>query len=51
MLQTQQWNNIFYMTPQEGGLYTWIATNLVGADLSSVMIKVDGPFPQDNNGI
>ncbi|KAM5303603.1 leucine-rich repeat neuronal protein 3 [Glossophaga mutica] len=34
----------------EGGLYTCIATNLVGADLKSVMIKVDGSLPQDNNG-
>ncbi|XP_024418921.2 leucine-rich repeat neuronal protein 3 [Desmodus rotundus] len=38
------------ITPAEGGLYTCIATNLVGADLKSVMIKVDGSFPQDNNG-
>ncbi|XP_003469916.1 leucine-rich repeat neuronal protein 3 [Cavia porcellus] len=37
------------ITPKEGGLYTCIATNLVGADLKSVMIKVDGSFPQDNN--
>ncbi|KAJ1063349.1 hypothetical protein K5549_017720, partial [Capra hircus] len=38
------------ITPAEGGLYTCIATNLVGADLKSVMIKVDGSLPQDNNG-
>ncbi|KAM6201725.1 leucine-rich repeat neuronal protein 3 [Rhynchocyon petersi] len=38
------------ITPKEGGLYTCIATNLVGADLKSVMIKVDGSFPQDKNG-
>ncbi|KAF6086364.1 leucine rich repeat neuronal 3 [Phyllostomus discolor] len=38
------------ITLAEGGLYTCIATNLVGADLKSVMIKVDGSFPQDNNG-
>ncbi|VCW64432.1 unnamed protein product [Gulo gulo] len=37
------------ISPTEGGLYTCIATNLVGADLKSVMIKVDGSFPQDNN--
>ncbi|XP_075413785.1 leucine-rich repeat neuronal protein 3 [Tenrec ecaudatus] len=38
------------ITTKEGGLYTCIATNLVGADLKSVMIKVDGSFPQDKNG-
>lgn len=38
------------ITPTEGGLYTCIATNLVGADLKSVMVKVDGSFLQDNNG-
>uniref|UniRef100_F7EZN3 Leucine rich repeat neuronal 3 n=1 Tax=Monodelphis domestica TaxID=13616 RepID=F7EZN3_MONDO len=38
------------ITPKDGGLYTCIATNLVGADLKSIMIKVDGSFPQDNNG-
>ncbi|XP_037692286.1 leucine-rich repeat neuronal protein 3 [Choloepus didactylus] len=38
------------MTPKEEGLYTCIATNLVGADLKSVMIKVDGSLPQDDNG-
>lgn len=38
------------VTQKESGLYTCIATNLVGADLKSVMIKVDGFFPQDNNG-
>ncbi|NXI57543.1 LRRN3 protein, partial [Chloroceryle aenea] len=38
------------ITQKESGLYTCIATNLVGADLKSVMIKVDGSFPQDNNG-
>ncbi|KAM7120781.1 leucine-rich repeat neuronal protein 3 [Molossus nigricans] len=38
------------ITPTDGGLYTCIAANLVGADLKSVMIKVDGSFPQDNNG-
>lgn len=38
------------ITPKEGGLYTCIATNLVGADLKSIMIKVGGSVPQDNNG-
>lgn len=28
-----------------------IATNLVGADLKSVVMTVDGPLPQNNNGI
>ncbi|XP_032638811.1 leucine-rich repeat neuronal protein 3 [Chelonoidis abingdonii] len=37
------------VTQKESGLYTCIATNLVGADLKSVMIKVDGSFPQDSN--
>ncbi|NXR84643.1 LRRN3 protein, partial [Pycnonotus jocosus] len=38
------------VTQRESGLYTCIATNLVGADLKSVMIKVDGSFPQEHNG-
>ncbi|KFP02655.1 Leucine-rich repeat neuronal protein 3 [Calypte anna] len=38
------------VTQKESGLYTCIASNLVGADLKSVMIKVDGSFPQDSNG-
>ncbi|XP_052523911.1 leucine-rich repeat neuronal protein 3 [Tympanuchus pallidicinctus] len=38
------------VTEKESGLYTCIATNLVGADLKSVMIKVDGSLPQDSNG-
>ncbi|NXX48575.1 LRRN3 protein, partial [Tricholaema leucomelas] len=38
------------VTQKESGLYTCIATNLVGADLKSVMIKVDGSFPQDSSG-
>lgn len=38
------------IVPADGGVYTCMATNLVGADLKSVMIKVDGSFPQDNNG-
>lgn len=35
---------------KEAGLYTCMATNLVGADLKTVTIKVDGYFPQDING-
>ncbi|XP_029766742.1 leucine-rich repeat neuronal protein 3 [Terrapene carolina triunguis] len=42
--------DISKVTQKESGLYTCIATNLVGADLKSVMIKVDGSFPQDSNG-
>ncbi|XP_050792120.1 leucine-rich repeat neuronal protein 3 [Gopherus flavomarginatus] len=41
--------DISNVTQKESGLYTCIATNLVGADLKSVMIKVDGSFPQDSN--
>ncbi|CAI5785436.1 leucine-rich repeat neuronal protein 3 [Podarcis lilfordi] len=37
------------ITQKESGLYTCIATNLVGADLKSIMINVDGSFPQDNH--
>ncbi|XP_054845388.1 leucine-rich repeat neuronal protein 3 [Eublepharis macularius] len=37
------------ITHQESGLYTCIATNLVGADLKSIMINVDGSSPQDNH--
>ncbi|XP_074840187.1 leucine-rich repeat neuronal protein 3 [Carettochelys insculpta] len=38
------------VTEKESGLYTCVASNLVGADLKSVMIKVDGSFPQDSHG-
>ncbi|XP_001232594.2 leucine-rich repeat neuronal protein 3 [Gallus gallus] len=38
------------VTQKESGLYTCIATNLVGADLKSITIKVDGSLPQDSNG-
>ncbi|XP_028929348.1 leucine-rich repeat neuronal protein 3 [Ornithorhynchus anatinus] len=38
------------ITSQEGGLYTCMATNLVGADLKSVLINVDGSVPQDGTG-
>ncbi|XP_026568930.1 leucine-rich repeat neuronal protein 3 [Pseudonaja textilis] len=37
------------ITQKESGLYTCIATNLVGADLKSIMINVDGSFPQENH--
>lgn len=49
MLQIQQENNIFYMTPKEGGLYNCVATYPVGMDLKIVVIKVDGSLSQDNN--
>lgn len=38
--------DISAITQKESGLYTCIATNLVGADLKSIMIHVDGLFPQ-----
>lgn len=51
MLQMQLRKNMtFYMTPKERGLYARIATDLVKTDLKTAMIKVDGSFPQDNNG-
>uniref|UniRef100_A0A8C5M6R9 Leucine rich repeat neuronal 3 n=2 Tax=Leptobrachium TaxID=161697 RepID=A0A8C5M6R9_9ANUR len=34
----------------QAGLYTCVAKNLVGADLKTVMITVDGFFPGDING-
>ncbi|KFP84984.1 Leucine-rich repeat neuronal protein 3, partial [Acanthisitta chloris] len=37
------------VTQRESGLYTCIATNLVGADLKSVMIKVDGSYIKSNS--
>ncbi|XP_042323924.1 leucine-rich repeat neuronal protein 3 [Sceloporus undulatus] len=37
------------ITQKESGLYTCIATNLVGADLKSIMINVDGSSPQDDH--
>lgn len=40
---------MFHMNPKEGGLYTCIATNLVGADLKSALIRLNCSFPQDNN--
>lgn len=38
------------IVPADGGVYTCMATNLVGADLKSVTIRVDGAFPRDHNG-
>ncbi|XP_006008585.1 leucine-rich repeat neuronal protein 3 [Latimeria chalumnae] len=37
------------ITHNEAGLYTCVASNLVGTDLKTVMIKVDGSFPQAIN--
>ncbi|KAG8577622.1 hypothetical protein GDO81_010238 [Engystomops pustulosus] len=34
----------------EAGLYTCVAKNLVGADLKTVMITVDGFLPENDNG-
>ncbi|XP_040266906.1 leucine-rich repeat neuronal protein 3 [Bufo bufo] len=34
----------------DAGLYTCVAKNLVGADLKTVMITVDGFLPEDANG-
>ncbi|KAG2460030.1 leucine-rich repeat neuronal protein 3 [Polypterus senegalus] len=41
---------IYGITEHEAGLYTCVAHNLVGADLKSVLIKVDGSFPPSDNG-
>lgn len=38
------------IAPADGGVYTCMAANLVGADLKSVLIKVDGSVPPDTNG-
>ncbi|XP_018429482.1 PREDICTED: leucine-rich repeat neuronal protein 3 [Nanorana parkeri] len=34
----------------EAGLYTCVAKNLVGADLKTIMITVDGSLPEEVNG-
>ncbi|XP_075456145.1 leucine-rich repeat neuronal protein 3 [Ascaphus truei] len=44
---TLEINNI---TLSEAGLYTCVAKNLVGADLKTIMITVDGSFPEDVSG-
>ncbi|KAJ8382849.1 hypothetical protein SKAU_G00036270 [Synaphobranchus kaupii] len=41
---------IHKITESEAGLYTCVAHNLVGADLKSVSVEVDGYFPQPTNG-
>ncbi|KAJ8373727.1 hypothetical protein SKAU_G00043070 [Synaphobranchus kaupii] len=38
------------VTEQEAGLYTCVAHNLVGADLRSVSVEVNGYFPWSLNG-
>ncbi|XP_056137975.1 leucine-rich repeat neuronal protein 3-like [Lampris incognitus] len=40
---------LYDTTEQEAGMYTCVAHNLVGADLKSVMVTVDGYFPQPSN--
>ncbi|XP_030073095.1 leucine-rich repeat neuronal protein 3 [Microcaecilia unicolor] len=35
---------------REAGLYTCTASNLVGVDLKTVLIKVDGTLPRESNG-
>ncbi|CAL8386231.1 leucine-rich repeat neuronal protein 3 [Gadus morhua] len=42
--------DIYDITEYEAGLYTCVAHNLVGADLKSVSVEVNGYFPQAANG-
>lgn len=42
--------DIYDVTENEAGLYTCVAHNLVGADLKSVSVEVNGYFPQLVNG-
>lgn len=42
--------DIYDITEREAGLYTCVAHNLVGADLKSVSVEVNGYFPQPANG-
>lgn len=42
--------DIYDITENEAGLYTCVAHNLVGADLKSVSVEVNGYFPQPGNG-
>lgn len=42
--------DIYDITENEAGLYTCVAHNLVGADLKSVSVEVNGYFPQLTNG-
>ncbi|XP_018585233.1 leucine-rich repeat neuronal protein 3-like [Scleropages formosus] len=41
--------DLYDITEHEAGLYTCVAHNLVGADLKSVSLEVDGYFPQPAN--
>ncbi|XP_028810895.1 leucine-rich repeat neuronal protein 3 [Denticeps clupeoides] len=41
--------DIYDITVKESGLYTCVAHNLVGADLKSVSVEVNGYFPQPAN--
>ncbi|KAJ8416377.1 hypothetical protein AAFF_G00356650 [Aldrovandia affinis] len=41
---------IHEVTEMEAGLYTCVAHNLVGADLKTVSVEVDGYFPRPANG-
>lgn len=42
--------DIYDITEREAGMYTCVAHNLVGADLKSVSVEVNGYFPQPANG-
>ncbi|XP_030640750.1 leucine-rich repeat neuronal protein 3 [Chanos chanos] len=42
--------DIYDVTENEAGLYTCVAHNLVGADLKSVSVEVNGYFPQPGSG-
>uniref|UniRef100_A0A3Q2XMK0 Leucine rich repeat neuronal 3 n=1 Tax=Hippocampus comes TaxID=109280 RepID=A0A3Q2XMK0_HIPCM len=42
--------DIYDVTEKEAGPYTCVAHNLVGADLKSVSVEVNGYFPQPANG-
>lgn len=41
--------DIYDATEREAGLYTCVAHNLIGADLKSVLVVVDGYFPRPSN--
>ncbi|KPP59478.1 hypothetical protein Z043_122599 [Scleropages formosus] len=43
--------DLYDITEHEAGLYTCVAHNLVGADLKSVSLEVDGYFPQPANAL
>ncbi|XP_023118608.1 leucine-rich repeat neuronal protein 3 [Amphiprion ocellaris] len=42
--------DIYDITENEAGLYTCVAHNLVGADLKSISVEVNGYFPKPANG-